>query len=167
MSIRSQSQGPARRDSSVPMGVMAQDTGIHPRRVRALVLAAEPAAAAGVLRRLEGHPAIEVLGVVRRTDAAVAECARRGIDVVVVVSEAQAANVRLLQRAASIRATCPATRVVVALGSRRRLLETLLTRPDGLLAAAAPSHEVRAVVGTAAAGHLTIGRSSGPPLRGT
>ena len=37
--------------------------------------------------------------------------------------------------------------------------DTLLARPDGLLAAAAPSQEVHAVVGGAVAGHLTIGRS--------
>ena len=161
MSIRPQSwsQGPARRDPSVTVGAIAGDAGRGQRRVRALVLAAEPTTSEGVLSRLKGHPAIEVLGVVHHADQAVVECARRGIDVVVAVSEAPAGSARLLRRAASIRATCPATRVVVALGGPQRVLETLLARPDGLLAAAAPSHEVRAVVGTAAAGHLVIGRS--------
>ena len=93
-------------------------------------------------------------------DAAVVACARQRIDVVVTVSEAQAARTRLLQRAVAIRAQYPATRVVVALGGEQGIVETLLTRPDGLLAASASSQEVRAVIGTAAAaGHLTIGRS--------
>ena len=76
-----------------------------------------------------------------------------------VVSEAQAAQDRELQQAASVRAQSPVTRIVVALGGRTRLWQTLLVRPDGLLAAAAPTMEVGAVVGIAVDGHLAIGRS--------
>ena len=92
-------------------------------------------------------------------DAAVVACARHRVDVVVTVSEAQAARTRLLQRAVAIRSRYPATRVVVALGSEQRMWATLLARPDGMLTAAASSQEIHAVVGSAAAGHLTIGRS--------
>ncbi len=138
---------------------MAGDTDGRPHRVRVLVLAADPARAASVRRGLEGHSAIEVVGAVRHADAAVVACARHRIDVVVAVSEAQATETRLLQRAVAIRARYPATRVVAALGGEQGIVETLLTRPDGVLAASASSQEVRAVVGTAAAGHVTIGRS--------
>ena len=137
--------------------------GRQSHRVRVLVLAADSARAASVRRGLEGHPAIEVVGAVHHADAAVVACARQRIDVVVTVSEVQATETRLLQRAVAIRAQYPATRVVVALcAASRALLETLLTRPDGLLAASASSQEVRAVIGTAAAGHLAIGRSLRP-----
>ena len=127
--------------------------------MRVLVLAAAGSAASSVRCQLEGQPSIEVVGVVHHADAAVVACARRRIDVVVTVSEAQAIRARLLQRAISIRAQYPATRVVVALGSKQRLWDTLLARPDGLLATTAPSQEVHAVVGGAAAGHVTIGQS--------
>ena len=138
---------------------MAGDTDGRPHRVRVLVLATDPARAASVRRGLEGHTAIEVVGAVHHTDAAVVACARQRIDVVVTVSEVQATETRLLQRAVAIRARYPATRVVVALGGEQGIVETLLTRPDGLLAASASSQEVRAVIGTAAAGHIAIGRS--------
>lgn len=151
--------GPTRRLPSVSLAPLAGDSGGRPRRVCVLVLAADPATAKSVRCQLEGQPAIEVVGVVHHADAAVVACARRRIDVVVTVSEAQAARTRLLQRAISIRARYPTTRVVVALGSKQRLWDTLLTRPDGMLAATAPSQEVQAVVGGAAAGHLTIGQS--------
>ena len=151
--------GPIRRRASGPLGITTRDADGPQHRVRVLVLAMDLATAANVQRRLEGHPSIEVVGAVRHADAAVVACARRHIDVVVTVSEAQAARTRLLQRVVSIRTKCPATRVVVALGGDQEIVETLLTRPDGLLTAAAPSHEVHAVIGGAAAGHLTIGRS--------
>ena len=138
---------------------MAGDTDGRPHRVRVLVLAADPATASSIWRRLEGQSAIEVVGVVHHADAAVVACARHRIDVVVTVSEAQATETRLLQRAVAIRARYPATRVVAALGSEQCMLDTLLARPDGMLTAAAPSQEVHAVVGGAAAGHVTIGRS--------
>ena len=102
-------------------------------------------------RRLAGHPAIEVVAAVHHADAAVVACARHRVDVVVTVSEAQAARTRLLQRAVAIRSRYPATRVVVALGSEQRMWDTLLARPDGMLTAAASSQEIHAVVGSAAA----------------
>lgn len=129
------------------------------RRIRALVLAADPPAAAAIRRRLERHSAIEVVGSVGSPDAADAQCARTRIDVLVAVSDAPEAQARALQRAASIRTRFPATRVVVALGSEQRLWPTLVARPDGLFSAAAPSPEIEAVVGAAAGGHLAIGRS--------
>ncbi len=144
------------------MEIVAGDTDGRPHRVRVLVLAADSARAASVRRGLEGHPAIEVVGAVHHADAAVVACARQRIDVVVTVSEVQATETRLLQRAVAIRAQYPATRVVVALCGEQGIVETLLTRPDGLLAASASSQEVRAVIGTAAAGHLAIGRSLRP-----
>lgn len=138
---------------------MADASGGRPRRVRVLVLASDPDTANRVRCQLEEHSSIEVIGVVHSADAAVVACARRRVDVVVTVSEAQAARTRLLQRAISIRTRYPATRVVVALHSKQRLWDTLLARPDGLLAATAPSQEVHEVVGGAAAGHVTIGQS--------
>ena len=159
MPARTWPPGPTRRPAAVPEEIMAGDTDGRPHRVRVLVLAADPARAASVRRGLEGHSAIEVVGAVRHADAAVVACARHRIDVVVAVSEAQATETRLLQRAVAIRSRYPATRVVVALGSEQRMWDTLLARPDGLLTAAASSQEIHAVVGSAAAGHLTIGRS--------
>ena len=138
---------------------MAGDTEGRSHRVRVLVLAADPATVGNVRRRLEGDPSIEVVAAVHHADAAVVACARHRVDVVVTVSEAQAARTRLLQRAVAIRSRYPATRVVVALGSEQRMWDTLLARPDGMLTAAASSQEIHAVVGSAAAGHLTIGRS--------
>ncbi len=122
-------------------------------------MAADEASAAGIRNRLAVNSWIEVVGVVRNRKEAVAQCARSRIDVLVVVSEAQAAQDRELQQAAAVRAQSPVTRIVVALGGRTRLWQTLLVRPDGLLAAAAPTMEVGAVVGTAVDGHLAIGRS--------
>ena len=138
---------------------MAVEAGGRQRRVRVLVLAADPTTAGSVERRLAGHPAIEVVAAVHHADAAVVACARHRVDVVVTVSETQAARTRLLQRAVAIRSRYPATRVVVALGSEQRMWDTLLARPDGMLTAAASSQEIHAVVGSAAAGHLTIGQS--------
>ena len=135
------------------------DANSHRRPLRVLVLAADPRTAAGIRQRLERLPAVDIVGSVPNADAAVARCARSRIDVVVAVPTAASASARELQRTAAIRAKFPATRVVLAVGSHDRLWPSVVARPDGLLAAAAPTPEVGAVVGTAAAGHLTIGRS--------
>ena len=138
----------------------ARTNANRPRRpIRVLVLAADPRTAAGVRQRLERLPAVDVAGSVTDSDAAVVRCARSRIDVVVAVPTAAPAPARELQRIAAIRTKFPATRVVLAVGSRDRLWPSMVARPDGLLADAAPTPEVGAVVGTAAAGHLTIGRS--------
>ena len=135
------------------------DANRHRRPLRVLVLAADPRTADGIRQRLERLPAVDVVGSVPDSDAAVARCARSRIDVVVAVPTAAPAPARELQRIAAIRTKFPATRVVLAVGSRDRLWPSVVARPDGLLADAAPTPEVGAVVGTAAAGHLTIGRS--------
>lgn len=124
-----------------------------------MVLSACPRAAAGMQRRLERLSAVEVLDSVHTFEAAVDRCARARIDVVVAVFDAKTVPARELAGAASIRARFPATRVVMALGNPHRLCQSLGARPDGLLAAAAPALEVADVVGTAAAGHLAVGRS--------
>lgn len=139
------------------VGVTDVNRGRRPLRV--LVLAADRGTAAGIRQRLDRLPAVEVVGTVPSSDAAVARCARSQIDVLVVVPNEAPAPARDLQRTAAIRTKCPATRVVLAVGSRDGLWPSVLARPDGLLAAAAPSPELGAVVGSAAAGHLTIGRS--------
>ena len=135
------------------------DTSRRRRTLGVLVLAADPRTAAGIRQRLERLPTVAVVGIVPNLDAAVAQCARSRIDVVVAVPTTAPAPARELHRIAAIRAKFPATRVVLAVGSLDRLWPSLVARPDGLLAAAAPTPEVGAVVGTAAAGHVTIGRS--------
>lgn len=135
------------------------DANRRRRPLRVLVLAADPRTAAGIRQRLKQLPAVDVVGSVPASDAAVARCARSRIDVVVAVPTAAPAPARELQRIAAIRTRFPATRIVLAVGSGDRLWSSMIVRPDGLLAAAAPTPEVGAVVGTAASGHLTIGRS--------
>lgn len=135
------------------------ESGRRRHRIRVLVLAADPQAAAEIQRRLHGLSVIEMVGTVRSPDAAVAQCARTRVNVLVAVVEAQTMPARELHRVAAIRAKFPSTRVVLALGRHDRVWQSLLVRPDGLLAAEAPTPELDAVVGTAAAGHVTIGRS--------
>ncbi len=139
------------------VGVTGANRG--PRPLRVLVLATDRRMASGIRQRLERLPAVDIVGTVPSPDAAVARCARSQIDVLVAAPSEDPAPARELQGIAAIRTKCPATRVVLTVGSRERLWPSVLARPDGLLAAAAPTPELGAVVGTAAAGHLTIGRS--------
>lgn len=133
--------------------------GLRPGRIRVLVLAADESSGDGVRRRLDRIRELEVVGIVRSSDAAIARCGPARIDVLLAVSRASAAEARALQRAVAVRMRSPATRVVVAIENPKYLWPTLLERPDGLLAAAASTLEMGAVVGTVAAGHLAIGRS--------